>query len=299
MSKLNMKRKSGEEKMVYDCFPFFNELDLLEIRLRYLDGVVDKFVITECVITQSGEPKPLYFKDNEERFSKWKDKIIHNVVDNIPDNFTERKQNESKNKILDMMSMYNHYPHNVWRYENETYQKECIMLALEHCNDNDTILFSDVDEIPNKEIIENLKDVDIPSNTHINLQQTMCQYYINVKKEEEWFGTRIFNYSYIKNYDQGLNGLRVSRNKRGYTINESGWHFTFLGGYEKIKEKIKAYGHQEFNVPYVLNNIKENVHNNKDIFYRPNQKYVDISLDNFPTDLIKIIKDYPIFIKGV
>jgi len=284
--------------MVYDTFMFFNELDLLEIRLKYLDSVVDKFVITECTVTQSGEPKPLYFKDNKGRFSKWEHKIIHHIIDDVPEDFTQRTDDLDRNKILDMMSNYKHYPHDVWRYENETYQKECILLALKDCTDDDMIIFSDVDEIPEKELIFKLANISIPNTEHINLKQKMCQYYVNVMKEEDWYGSRVFSYSCVKNLDYGLNGMRVTSNRRGHTINHSGWHFTFLGGYEKIKEKIKAYGHQEFNIPIVLDNIKYNVDNNLDIFYRPNQKYVDIGLDSFPEELIHILKEYPQFIKG-
>jgi hypothetical protein len=71
---------------------------------------------------------------------------------------------------------------------------------------------------------------------------------------------------------------------------------TFLGGVEKIKEKIQAYGHQEFNTENVLKNIKSNVDDNRDIFYR-GDVYIDISLDYFPEEIKKIINRYDIFIK--
>lgn len=71
--------------MVYDCFTFFNELDLLEIRLNTLDSVVDRFVLVEANKTFSNMEKPLYFKENEGRFEKFKDKIIHIVVEDFPE----------------------------------------------------------------------------------------------------------------------------------------------------------------------------------------------------------------------
>ena len=70
--------------MVYDCFQFFNELDILKIRLNVLSPVVDKFVISEATETFSGLPKPLYYEENKEMFREFEDKIIHQVVTDIP-----------------------------------------------------------------------------------------------------------------------------------------------------------------------------------------------------------------------
>ena len=70
--------------MVYDCFQFFNELDILLLRMRVMNDVVDKFVISESTVTFSGVKKPLYFQENQEMFAEFQDKIIHKVVDDSP-----------------------------------------------------------------------------------------------------------------------------------------------------------------------------------------------------------------------
>lgn len=70
--------------MVYDCFQFFNELDILKIRLNVMNDVVDKFVISEATETFSGLKKPLYYEENKEMFKEFEDKIIHVVVDDTP-----------------------------------------------------------------------------------------------------------------------------------------------------------------------------------------------------------------------
>lgn len=67
--------------MIYDCFMFFDELDLLEIRMNILDPVVDFFVVTESTTTLMAQPKKMYFAENMSRFEKFKDKIIYNPVD--------------------------------------------------------------------------------------------------------------------------------------------------------------------------------------------------------------------------
>lgn len=276
--------------MVYDCFMFFNEIELLKVRLEYLYDVVDYFVITECNITQSGEKKPLYFKENRNQFEKWSKKIIYNLVDDVPEDFSKRTQDPITNKILDICANYSHYPHSTWRYDNETYQKECILRKLKEigCFDSDVIWFSDLDEIPNKRL---LSELVIPENSYLNFKQYMHQYYINVLKEEDWFGTRAFRWDLVKNLNVGLNGMRMSG--RGENTKKwSGWHFTFLGGPEAIKRKIKAYGHQEFNNDYILNNIEDNVKNNRDIFFRPGSVYRDTNFDTIPMELLDLFKTY-------
>jgi beta-1,4-mannosyl-glycoprotein beta-1,4-N-acetylglucosaminyltransferase len=70
--------------MIYDCFTFFNELDILEIRLNILKNVVDKFVLVEATRTHQGKEKPLYFSENKARYKEFEDKIIHIVIDEYP-----------------------------------------------------------------------------------------------------------------------------------------------------------------------------------------------------------------------
>ncbi|MFZ2310324.1 MAG: N-acetylglucosaminyltransferase, partial [Patescibacteria group bacterium] len=118
--------------MIYDCFTFFNELDLLEIRLNILDGVVDKFVLVEATKTFSNIDKPLYFNENKERFKKFEDKIIHIIVDDYP--------------VFET----------AWTYD--WHQRNCIARGLVNCKLDDVILVSDLDEIPDPSKIIEYKD---------------------------------------------------------------------------------------------------------------------------------------------
>ena len=112
--------------MVYDCFPFFNELELLELRLNELDGIVDKFVLVEATKTQTGLPKPLYFAENRARFDAFANKIIHIIVDDMPSGDGTRAH-----------------------WVRERLQRNSIAKGLVNCNPQDIIMVSDVDEIPN------------------------------------------------------------------------------------------------------------------------------------------------------
>jgi beta-1,4-mannosyl-glycoprotein beta-1,4-N-acetylglucosaminyltransferase len=135
--------------MLYDCFTFLNELDLLEIRLNILNEVVDKFVIVEATRTFSNQLKPLFFADNKERFRRFSDKIIHVVVDTYPP------------------------IESAWTIEQ--YQRNCIANALTACHDDDVILISDLDEIPRPEKIREYRDTQ-----GIKVfEQSMFYYFLN------------------------------------------------------------------------------------------------------------------------
>ncbi|MBS0655963.1 MAG: hypothetical protein JSR46_09315, partial [Verrucomicrobia bacterium] len=116
---------------VYDCFPFFNEIELLKMRLEELDSAVDYFVLVESIETQRGDLKPLYFNDNKHLFEKYLPKIIHIIVD-------ER-----------------HPEMGLW--EREGYQRECLKRGLTGCDPYDIIILSDLDELPRTSSIKKLK----------------------------------------------------------------------------------------------------------------------------------------------
>jgi beta-1,4-mannosyl-glycoprotein beta-1,4-N-acetylglucosaminyltransferase len=158
--------------MIYDCFSFFNELDLLEIRLNILDEYVDYFVLSESTQTFSGIEKPLYYIENKERFSKWNHKIIHHV--NVP---IETKDS----------------------FERAYFQKESIIKSIENINDEDVVYYGDVDEI--------WKPQDVDDNVY-KLHQLNYAYYFNYRSSEEWIGTLVGKYKNIKK--SGFNYLRAN-----------------------------------------------------------------------------------------
>lgn len=115
---------------IFDCFPFFNELDLLQVRLETMDPVVDFFVIAESPVTYRGEPKPMHFLENRDRFGKFLHKIRHVSVDDIP-----RQTGFHEN------------------WERETHQRGALERGLHDGRDDDIVMMSDLDEIPRPEKI--------------------------------------------------------------------------------------------------------------------------------------------------
>ncbi|MDR0705439.1 MAG: hypothetical protein LBF88_10695 [Planctomycetaceae bacterium] len=225
--------------MIYDCFTFFNELDLLEIRLNILNEVVDRFVIVEATRTFSNHPKSLYFETNKDRFSDFSSKIIHLVVDDYPEFET------------------------AWTYEN--HQRNCIARCLHHCKDDDMILISDLDEIPNpKTILEHQHEQEI-----MGFELLQCIYYLNHIdiRHPTRFCTKMLPYSLFKNsldHVQNYGRCNLEKLNQGTTVTKiryyksrriqnGGWHFSYLGGIESIREKIQGYSHQERNLDEVTN----------------------------------------------
>ena len=196
--------------MIVDCFTFYNELDILKKRLKYLSSEVDKFVIVESTVTHRGEPKELYYKNNKELFKDWEDKIIHIVVEDNPDS------------------------QNPWIREN--HQRNCITRGLENIPDDAYILISDVDEIPNKEYLY------IPHNVKAaSYHMTAFQYSFKYIQElEPWFGTVVTRKYVLKHMKpQQLRELRWSIPK----YKNAGWHLSSFGDENFVANKMHHYAH--------------------------------------------------------
>src|ERR1035437_10065015 len=151
--------------MVYDCFTFNGEEDMLEIRLNILDKYVDKFVLYENEETFSGKPKPLYYKENGMRFDKWAHKIIW--IQGFPKEFSDA-------------------------FQRAAYQKDLIRTTCldKICKPDDQIYYGDVDEIWT------------PQTEEGKLRQLNYSYYLNNRSSEEWQGTNVCLYKNIRNLNE-------------------------------------------------------------------------------------------------
>ena len=185
--------------MIYDCFSFFNELDLLEIRLKTLDCVVDKFVLSESNYTHTGQKKPLYFKENLSKFSQFKDKIIH-IVSPDPE-FPNKAEVDIEYR---------------WLCENK--QRNATIKAIEKVlKPNDILIISDLDEIPNPLTLKKAIKLKRP----VRLRQKLYYYYLNYRCCTTPFwntGTIVLSYNDFKNsqtYKKTIN------NKKHTTPEES------------------------------------------------------------------------------
>jgi len=256
--------------MIIDSFLFFQELDLLEIRLEYLYPIVDKFVIVEARQSFKGKAKDYIFEQNISRYHKYLDKIIYHKIEDIHFSykdlidFLKKSDSIESQTIYEFINAHNYYDKDNLSWVLECYQRECIHIELQKtCKDEDIILMSDLDEIPSYEIIKNLKKINLNYTTV--LVQHEFQYFLNNYAHSNWYGTIATTYKVLKN--NSLNELRKNSNKFPAIYN-SGFHFTSVGDINSIINKIESWSHQEFNNYIIKDNLEENIRNGKDIFYR-------------------------------
>lgn len=244
---------------IYDCMIFFNELDILDIRLNELYDYVDKFVIVECVETHQGNEKPLYFLENSERYKKFSDKIIHIVVDDRIDT--------PKTKF------------------REEYHRNQIMRGLTDCQADDLIMVSDVDEIiKNTKIPEIYNAIYVESHNVLACEQILYRFFFNCHDIScKWRGTCITTFKHLtENLNSLPNELRDKRNKKSSKrILDSGWHFTSMGGREMYALKLESFYHKEQNRPQNKSvEFIQNYINKKCIIVPIDDSYPKYILDN-------------------
>jgi beta-1,4-mannosyl-glycoprotein beta-1,4-N-acetylglucosaminyltransferase len=284
---------------VYDCFLFFNELDLLDLRLNLLNDIVDKFVIVESTVTFSGKPKRLFFQENKELFKDFEHKIIHVIIENTPNDFYNLKYIENPidkkevllNNIIKYVNESTDWPRHEKQWGREIFQRESIIMGLVDCSDDDLIMISDLDEFPNP--IEFKLNIENFNNGVVDFKQKMFYYYINFLKEENWSGPKLTNWNVLKN--NSLNLIRQNKltNK---IVNNGGWHLSFMGGEKRIKDKIDAYAHQEFNNDYIKNNITNHINNKSDLFFRGGN-FKEITLESeYPDKFFNLIKEKYVYL---
>tara|TARA_Y100000589_G_scaffold328879_1_gene373974 strand:+ start:948 stop:1955 length:1008 start_codon:yes stop_codon:yes gene_type:complete len=289
--------------MIIDSFLFFQEINLLEIRLEYLYPVVDKFIIVEACQTFTGEIKEFNFENNIKRFSKYLDKIHYFKIKDKHLNYEELKNflAKSKRKELNdigaLIKRHDYYDKNNLSHLLDTYHRECIKIPLiDLCKPNDLVLLSDLDEIPKFRIIESFRKDNFIKSPKVLIQHEF-QFFLNNYSHSNWQGTIIIPFNLLMN--NSLNLLRRNSNKID-KLKDSGYHFTSIGSLFDIKRKIKSWAHQEFNHPIIINNIESNIKNGLDIFYRikrPTNKCINLDNNNLiDKRMVNIIKKFKRYI---
>ena len=228
---------------IYDCFMYFDEDLLLDLRLNYLDQYVKKFVITEATYTHNGTKKDLKFDIN--KFSKFRHKINYIVVDKQPKNILKLEDGESKYKrgeklILNGMA-------------RDYFQRENLHRGLNDVSDEDIILISDLDEIPNLSFVEFSKI----NNNILIFEQKMFYYKLNLFYGDfVWHGTKAVKKKYFLSpqWLRNIKGKKYPKwridtffSKKKYSnlhfVQNGGWHFTCLRTAEELEKKLLNFAH--------------------------------------------------------
>ena len=253
---------------LYDCFMFYDESLLLEIRLNILNKFIDKFVISEAKYLHNGKQKKLNFNIND--FSEFRNKIEYIVVDNDPEGIKYSNPKDSTEKS-DNIKILN-------SLMRENYQREMLARGLRSLDDEDIIIISDVDEIPN---LTNFNFKDLKNDIGIFKQQ-MFYYKFNLYyKNFNWFGSKAVK---KKNFisPQWLRNIKSKKyanwrldtffSKKKYRnikfIENGGWHFTCIKKPKKVHEKLLSYlHHQDYESSKLTIKDIENKINKREILY--------------------------------
>ena len=224
---------------IYDCFMFFNEVELLNLRLRTLKNHVDYFVLAEIDITHSGKLKPYYFDEYKHLFNDYN--IIH---------------------LKDIA-----YPQeNPWIVENA--HRNMLQKGYEDADKNDYIIISDLDEIPNPERVLNGIERGFDS---FGLPQELYCYYVNCKSAQIWAGSVVTKRELIKSPQD----VRNRRCEQVVNLSSGGWHYTSMGGKDRIRQKIESIAETDFNIPLYMNddNLDKCLQTGKDLTGRTEEYF--------------------------
>jgi hypothetical protein len=266
---------------VYDCFMFNNELDLLELRLGILDGIVDRFVLVEAGEAHTGLPKPLHFQENEARFAQWRGRIQHVVIPRLPPS------------------------DDPWAKENA--QRNAIAKGLPAIADDDLVLISDIDEIPRRESVE-----AVLADPAIRLAGfRMPLFYLRFNYLQLHGADPVYVWAMAARGDvfrrfgpQGLRDARTHLQKRSWegklgpgevVLQHAGWHFSYLGDDDHVRLKLKSFTHQEYSVSRNLeeHGVEGILAQGLDLFGRPGFEWVVAAVnDYFPAELTEDLERF-------
>lgn len=221
--------------MIVDGFTFFNELDVLDIRLEELYPVVDRFILVESNLTFRGHVKPFWFEENKDRYEQYLDKVVHV-------------------KLTDT-NMYSR-DKRVAPWQREKFQRNSIMNGLldNAVSPDDVIFISDVDEIIRRESVHEVAKLTRHSSVSIGME--MYYYALNVYDGNAWGGAKAIALRDM--IGQGLTPETVRHSDPKQSVTNAGWHFSYLGDAHHVKNKIQSFSHWELDTPDVTDIDKMN-----------------------------------------
>jgi hypothetical protein len=250
---------------IYDCFTFYNELDLLDLRLAELYNHVDHFVIVEANTTFQNNPKPLFLKDNWDRYSQYHDKIIHVTVDDMP-------------KSAD-----------TWL--NERFQRDAVLRGLVNADPDDLAIISDVDEFIRPSTINHMRQ---SGRDIYGLRVPYFNFKFNYMLVNDPETYCVWSTASRVRYLASPEDLRRSRTTLqqmplGYKdagveiVEHAGWHFTYLGDTEFIRNKIRSFAHNELNTDAVLDaiDVDRSIAQGRGFNPADPRQFVPVALDDY------------------
>ena len=244
--------------MMIDVTLLFNELDLLEFRLLELDTWVDQFIVLQGEETFSGKPKDLLLDPTADRWAAWRGRLTAVTVPRAPAH--------------------------AHRWDREFAARDCVAEALTAYAPTDLVLYSDVDEIPNRAVIQSAIPRLAP-RAWAGFRLQVSQYYANLWTTEKWEAIALAQVQTVQ--DMGGRAMREARRRPPIRMwhELGGWHLTYLGGVEAIQEKIHAWTHEEMDLPKFTDSdrIADRMARRQDVFGRKRWRMRPVSVDRLPS----------------
>ena len=271
--------------MIVDAVTFLNEKELIELRIKYLNDMVDCFLIIEADVTHTGRKKkwnfPEILKNNLREFSH---KIqYHQMKVDLKKAEAEKSPN---------------YRGGTWgrSWKVESMQRNFIKEAYKKFSPRDIIIISDVDEIPSKNKLSFIKTCDFKIIAPVAFEQASFHLDCNFLELEKWVGSVVATKELIDKYEpQIFRDLR----KRISRFTNAGWSLSSFGGIERVREKIESFCHEEYNKEKYKNeaHLKRCIKTGSDLFGRKVKKK-KIDRNFFPGDLLKLMEENSTFYFG-
>jgi beta-1,4-mannosyl-glycoprotein beta-1,4-N-acetylglucosaminyltransferase len=265
------------DKKIVDCFIFYNEFDLLTYRLKLLNDVVDYFVLVESRHTFVGKEKSLFYNENKQLFERFNHKIIHVIVDDFPHKYPNINIETGE------------------QWTNERFQRNCISRGIDKLKlqPTDIITITDVDEIPNPSILENIKTNALSISVNI-LEMDFYYYNLNTRMNDKWHHAKILTFQKYTELNMTCDNIRMCNYP---IIVGAGWHLSYFGNEKFIKNKLENFSHQEYNKSEFTNEklIEERIKNKSDLFGRNGISMTNIPIrnnNNLPCLYDKYLKKY-------
>ena len=271
--------------MLIDAFTYFNEKEIVELRIKYLNSIVDKFIVIESNITFTGKKKkwnfPEILKNNLKEFS-------HKIQYHQLEIQLSEIQNEESWIIDDIKG------DDFWRIEN--FQRNYIKKACKNFSDEDILIISDLDEIPSLKKLKFILTSDFEKIAPIALEQHLFHLDCNYLRLESWRGSIVTTMKICNAHSPQK--FRRLRNRISH-FTDAGWSFSSFGGYKRVKEKIESYAHSEHNNEKFTNpeHITNCQKTGADLFHRK-VKSQKVGKNFFPKDLLKLMDKNPSFYFG-
>lgn len=205
-------------------FTFYNELNMLEAHLTQLYDYVDAFILVEANVTFTGKPKPFYFEQNKHRYTKFLDKIVHIKVTDMPNTG------------------------NAW--DNEAFQRNCITRGIHKIpgvSRSDILVICDVDEIISKTTPDILRQRNFDKDSHPSIIPLSFYYYnFSCKAKKQWYFVKAIKLGRLITSGKTCHQIRIHNIYSEIIPNTGGWHLSYFGDKEYIKNKLRSFSHTEY-----------------------------------------------------